>query len=287
LTASRMYAAVLCALVAVHAGACAPAPDGGAAHEAGAGADAARDAVLARVLEREMSRIRERAAGVDAIFQPLPLLRPAQEAALQRFGNAQQLAAARRLGVSPGTAEAELERLVREGRLVRIADTTSLWVVRELDYSAPYLTPDAAALLRDVAERFHVELDALAIPRYRIEVTSVLRSADDQARLQQVNPNAAAGESTHQYGTTFDIAYSAFAPPAAPIVEPGADADWLHAHLLWAAGQAAETVAARRSRELMAVLGRVLLALQQEGAVMVTLERLQPVYHMTVSRRRE
>jgi hypothetical protein len=36
----------------------------------------------------------------------------------------------------------------------------------------------------------------------------------------------------------------------------------------------------------MAVLGGVLLELQNEGSVMVTLERLQPVYHMTVARRR-
>jgi hypothetical protein len=35
----------------------------------------------------------------------------------------------------------------------------------------------------------------------------------------------------------------------------------------------------------MAVLGKVLLELQQEGAVMVTLEELQPVFHLTVARR--
>lgn len=46
-----------------------------------------------------------------------------------------------------------------------------------------------------------------------------------------------------------------------------------------------EPVAARRSRELMAILGNVLIEAQDEGKVMVTLERLQPVYHMTVARR--
>lgn len=263
---------------------CAPAPEGTAPAvdaQGGAVADAA-----SRGLAREVSRIVQRADSIDDIFQPLPLLRPAQEAILQRYGNAQQLASARRLGVSPGTATAELDRLVAEGWLMRIADSTTHWVVRDLDYSVPYLTPDAAALLRTIAERFHAELDALDLPRYRLEVTSLLRSAEDQARLRQVNPNAATGESTHQFGTTFDVAYSAFAPPAEPIVEPAIpEAEWLHDHLLWLAGQAAETVAARRSRELMAVLGRVLIRLQDEGAVQVTLERLQPVYHMTVARR--
>jgi hypothetical protein len=251
-----------------------------------AGAAAAQGAgpAPAQVLARETARLRARADSIDAIFQPLPLLRPAQETALQRFGNAQQLAAARRLGIAPRTAQAELDRLLQAGRLVRIADSTDLWVVRKLDYSTPYLTPDAAALLREVAERFQAALAQLGVPRYRLEVTSLLRSAADQERLRRVNPNAATTESTHEYATTFDVAYSAFAPPAEPIVKPSLPE--LEEHLVWVAGAVAETVAARRSRELMAVLGGVLLELQNEGRVMVTLERLQPVYHMTVAWRR-
>ena len=241
----------------------------------------------ALALAREAARIRARADSIDAIFQPLPLLRPADEAALQRYGNAQQLAVARRLGIAPGTTAAELDRLLQQRRLVRIADTTDLWVVRRLDYSTPYLTRDAEALLREVARRFQAALAQLGLPRYRLEVTSLLRSAADQERLRRANPNAAAAVSTHQYATTFDVAYSAFAAPAEPFVDPSLpELPWLEPHLVWVAGAVAETVAARRSRELMAILGRVLLALQNEGKVLVTLERLQPVYHMTVARRR-
>jgi hypothetical protein len=63
------------------------------------------------------------------------------------------------------------------------------------------------------------------------------------------------------------------------------EAAWLEPHLAWVAGMLAETVAARRSRELMAILGNVLLEMQGEEKIMVTLERLQPVYHVTVARR--
>jgi hypothetical protein len=262
-------------------GGCAPAQDRNTPPST---KDDARSAASA--LAREMLRMRARADTIDAIFQPMPLLRPAQEAALRRFGNDTQLAAARRLGVAPNTSEAELEQLVRAGRLVRLADSSEHWVVRRLDHSAPYVTPDAAALLRELAQRFHGALAEAGVPPYRLEVTSALRSAEDQARLRAVNPNAAEGRSTHQYGTTFDIAYNAFAPPAAPIVEPALpEGDWLEPHLVEVAAALAETVAARRSRELMAVLGTLLIDLQNEGRVMVTLERLQPVYHMTVARR--
>ena len=61
--------------------------------------------------------------------------------------------------------------------------------------------------------------------------------------------------------------------------------DSLEPHLIRYAAIAAERVAARRAMELRAILGEVLIELQNEGMVMVTLERLQPVYHMTVARR--
>jgi hypothetical protein len=239
----------------------------------------------AAALARETARIRERADSIEAIFQPLPLLRPAEEAEMRRFLNPQQLAAARRLGIRPNTGAAELEQLVAAGRLVRLADSTDVWVVRDLAFSVPLVTPDAAALLQEIGERFQAALARIGVPAYRVEVTSVLRSAEDQQRLRAVNPNAAAGESTHQYATTFDIAYNAYAPPAAPIVRPEIpEAAWLEPFLLDYAALRAETVAARRAAEMQAILGRVLIELQQEGKVMLTLERLQPVFHMTVAR---
>ncbi len=239
-----------------------------------------------RAFERELTRIRSRADSIDAIFQPLPLLRPQQEAALRRFDNDAQLLAARRLGIPANTPRQTVERMVTDGRMVRLADSTGLWIVRKLDHSSPFLTRDGAAALGEIAQRFQQALARSGLPAYRLEVSSALRSAEDQAALRSANVNAAAGESTHQYGTTFDVAYSAFAPPADPIVTPSLpEAAWLEPHLAWLAGTLAETVAARRSRELMAILGSVLLEMQGEGKIMVTLERLQPVYHVTVAGR--
>jgi hypothetical protein len=280
----RSWCAVICLLMP--AACTAERPEAPGTTGAGAGAGGRADAGVEAALERELGRIQQAADTADRMLHPLPLLRPAQEAALRRYTNAQQLQPARALGIPPGTSGSEVERLAGTGRLIRLADSTRHWVVRELDYSVPYLVPDAEALLQEIGERFHARLSALGLPAFRLEVTSVLRDASSHAALRRVNPNAAAGESTHQFGTTFDLAYNAFAAPASPLVSPSApEAPWLERHLLRIGDRFAETVAARRSAELQAILGEVLLEMQGEGKVMVTLERLQPVYHMTVARR--
>jgi hypothetical protein len=252
--------------------------------EPAAGSAGSGSAAAERVLARESARIEAAAAAIDSIFQPLPLLRPAQEQELRRFLNAQQLARARALGVGRQLPAERLAALEREGRLVRLEDTGH-WVVRDLDHSQPLAVPSVHALLTELGRRFHARLADLGAPPYRMEVSSVLRTAADQAALRRVNPNAALGESTHEYGTTVDVLYSAFAAPAEPIVAiDAAEAPWLEPFLRRHAEVAAERVAGRRALELKAVLGHVLLEMQREGKVMVTIEQLQPVYHMTVAR---
>jgi hypothetical protein len=250
-----------------------------------AGGDAdQRDAAIA--LARELDRIQRAADSIDRILHPLRLLRPAEESALRRYSSAQQLARARALGIDPHTPPERLEELAAEGRLARIEASTPLWVVRELDHSSPYLTPDAAAALTEIGRRFHARLRAASLPAFRLELSSALRDAASQADLRRTNPNAAAGTSTHQYGVAFDLAYNAFAEPGEPIIETSAaEAPWLEEHLERLAGDAARVVGARRAAELQAILGQVLLEMQREGKIMVTLERLQPVFHVTVARR--
>jgi hypothetical protein len=261
---------------------CAPSGSGGG--EAVAERDGSADGgAAAAVLDREAARIDAAAAAIDSIFQPLPLLRPADEEALRRFSNEAQLERARALGVGRSRSEAELQALLAEGALVRLEDGAH-WVVRDLDHSQPLAVPGVHALLTEIGERFHDRLAELGAPPFRMEVTSVLRSAADQEALRRVNPNAAQGESTHEHGTTVDVLYSAFAAPAEPIgAIDAAGAGWAAEHLRRYAGLAAERVAARRAMEIKAVLGTVLLEMQREGKVMVTLERLQPVFHMTLA----
>lgn len=226
-------------------------------------------------------------AGADDVIEallPVPLMTPAQEAQLRRYDNAQHLARARALGARPADA-AERDRFVADGRLVRVPDTTALYVLRDTDPNNALLVPAALALLEEVARRFQDELARRGLPAYRLEVSSILRSAEEQAELRRTNPNAAGGTSTHEFGTTLDIVYESWAAPAElPDAYVAREPAWLAAHTELAARALLERAAARKSRELMAILGGVLRAVQAEGMVYVTLERQQPVFHITVAR---
>ena len=264
---------------------CAGAPgEGATARQEGAGGAATDDlGSIAEVLQREFTRIDSTARVVDSIFKPLPLLTPTEEERLRSFGNAAQLERARRLGIPRGADAQTIAALERDGRLVRLVDS-EYWIVGELDHSQPLVVPAMRDLLTDIGERFQARLDGLEAPRFRFEVSSVLRSAADQEELRVVNPNAALGESTHEYGTTVDVLYSAFAAPFAPIAAiDSAGATPAPPLLERYARVAAERLAARRAMELKAILGGVVLEVQREGRVMVTLERQQPVFHMTVA----
>lgn len=248
--------------------------------------EAAYDERVRDALRSTRRDLAELSTAMDSVLSPMPLLTGAQTSALRRYLNAQHLARARALGIRPGADSARLAALREQGRLVELEDSTEHWVIRKLDYSSPLVTPDTRALLRDIGERFHERLEDLGLPPFRIELTSLLRRAEDQAALRRVNPNAAGGTSAHEFGTTVDIAYNAFAAPAELPIEVAEQApDWLEQHLEEVIVGVLETLAARRSRELQAVLGEVLLELQREGKVLVTLERQQPVFHVTVGAR--
>jgi hypothetical protein len=284
-----LAAVVMVALV----GGCEPETDDATREPAGTAvsADAIEDSVVARVerdLARELDRITAYADSIESALRPVPLLTMRQARVFDRYANADQLAVARRLGVPQPVTAAARERLVAEGRLVPL-DDSDYWAVRDLDHSTALVTPDVVALLTEIGERFQSRLAELGLPPLRLEVTSVLRTADDQAALRRVNPNATRGTSTHQFGTTVDVAYSSFRAPAEP-AEPVVALDttgapWLGPHLRRVERLAAETGAARMSRELQAELASVLREMQSEGRVMVTMEVRQPVFHMTVAQR--
>lgn len=239
---------------------------------------------VSSVLERNIDRVEALADSVEAALRPVPLLTGAQTSALRQYPNARQLAAARRLGLEQPVSEESMQRHLDEGSLVRLEDN-EYWAVRPTQYGEPLVTPDAHALLVELAERFQARIGGYGLPPLRLEITSALRSAENQAALRRVNPNAARGESTHQYGTTVDVTYASFRAPMEPSIEFDLEgALWLEGHLHRLEAMAVETGAGRMSRELQAILGHVLREMQEEGMVMVTYEVLQPVYHMTVAR---
>lgn len=249
-------------------------------------AEAARVATVAeieRVLSETIRRAERQARSADRILGPLPVMTPADEEELRRFLNAAHLGRARRLGVRVANREAT-DSLLAAGRLVQLEDSTHHWIVRPGD-SPAHVVPGLRALLEVLGERFQRRLAAMGLPPYRLEVTSALRTSERQAELRRTNSNAVGGISSHEFGTTVDLSYAAFAPPADPPVDivSGAPTE-LGPHLERIVDLAFESVSARKSRELGAIFSQVLREAQAEGLALVIYERQQTVYHLTVAR---
>lgn len=259
---------------------------GRAEREREAAVDAARAATVAEIeqaLSQALGLADDEADRANDILSPLPVMTTAQENALRRFLNASHVARARELGFRVADRAAR-DSLVAAGRLVELEDSTAYWIVRP-GTSPTYLVPQVSALLEELGRRFQERLAEMGLPPYRIEVTSALRTSERQARLRGRNPNAAAGVSSHEFGTTVDLSYSAFAPPAERPSEilAGVPAEFAP-HVERMVDLALESVSGRKSRELGAIFSRVLLEAQSEGLVLVIYERQQTVYHITVGR---
>jgi len=196
------------------------------------------------------------------------------------------VARARQLGVRAEDEEA-VDSLLAAGRLVELQDSTQYWIVRP-GTSPARVVPDLRALLEVLGERFQVRLSEMGLPPYRMEITSALRTAQGQARLRRNNANAAAGVSSHEFGTTVDLSYAAFAPPAeVPAEIMGGVPEGLQTPMRRIADLAYESVSARKSRELGRIFSQVLAGAQDEGIALVIYERQQTVYHLTLGRAME
>jgi hypothetical protein len=253
-------------------------------------AEAERQAALDSAESLALEQVAARIDSVDAILGEQPPLTSNDRYQLRQHLNPKQVATARRLGVDPPADTAEVERLLGEAALVELEDSTRYWTVRELTHSFPYVTDDAHAMLTELGRRFQVRLDSLGLPPYRFEITSALRTAELQEDLRGGNPNAARSTSSHEFGTTVDIAYRAFSPPVQPAgtpfpatadLEPDARRELADRLARQEADRLAE-LAAQRASNLKAILGGVLKRMQDEGTSLPLYERGQAIFHITV-----
>ena len=120
--------------------------------------------------------------------------------------NARHLAVAQALGVPPLASADEAEKL--SGSLRRIG-SNGVYVVDSLTHSIPYLIPGAANLLDTIGTNFLDSLAAKGLNPNKIVVTSVLRTTSSVKQLRRRNVNASAN-SSHCYGTTFDVSWKRF-----------------------------------------------------------------------------
>lgn len=235
----------------------------------------------AAVEARSRAVLEQRLAEIESAVQRLPGLIGSIRQDMRLHLNATHVAAARGNGVGPVRDRAHLATLVDRGALVQLPESTQWWVLRDLNHSLPYVTPGTRAALEEVGRRFHARLDEHGLPPFRLDITSVLRTSDQQSALQRRNSNAADERSSHEFGTTLDIAYLSFAAPQS------LDHRSLAAELDVSPPLRAEVttrldnLGTLHAPHLEGELGAVLQQLERDGMVLPLRERGQPVYHIT------
>lgn len=172
-----------------------------------------------------------------------------------RDGQQKHMKAAEMNGLQPPPANRE-DAARMHNRLMHIF-TCKYYVVEDLTHSVPYLVPVAAKRLNAIGEEFSDILQRNGLPHYRFRVTSVLRTKDDIRRLQRSGNGNAVTNSVHNYGTTFDLAYTKFEKTT--ITDDYMTDD-----------------------NLKLVLGQVLLNQQRAGHIYVKYEYKQCCFHITV-----
>lgn len=175
--------------------------------------------------------------------------------------NEAQLEVARAIGIRPVANRQEAEGLKSD--LVELT-ATDTYVIDSLTHSIPYLIPSAKELLDDIGRAFRDSLVSKGLNPYKLVVTSVLRTKEDVATLSKDNINAAEN-STHCYGTTFDLGY------------------WRYVKIPDLRGRPYEDVPLEYLR---AVLSQVLKDIHDLGdRCFVKYERQQNCFHITVRQR--
>ena len=170
--------------------------------------------------------------------------------------NEVQLQAARAVGVPPVKDREAAEHMKK--KLVEI--TANEWYgVETLTHSIPFLTPGASALLERIGRDFQDSLAAKGLNPNRIMVTSMLRTDEDVKKLRRNNQNASEN-STHCYGTTFDLSY------------------WHYEKIPDLRGRPYADVP---PEYLRATLSQVLKAIHDEGTCYIKYEKKQTCFHIT------
>lgn len=141
----------------------------------------------------------------------------------------------------------QLEELELRGELVSLHESRAMQIAANIELNRRFCRPWTRDFLEDLSQAFYAQF------HQPIEVTSAVRTVDQQARLQRWNHNAA------------------------PI-----DGDTASSHL---AGLSVDIGKRPMSRRQRAWIDQYVLRLQQLGLVEAAEERRQACYHIMVSNR--
>ncbi len=169
-------------------------------------------------------------------------------------------------GVKPFKTNKDFEEGIRDlladDKLVKISDNR-YYRVCNLTHSHAYLTPAAKKFLNDLGKKFREKLDEKGKPDYYFQISSLLRTQENQKKLSRSNGNASSNTS-HLYGTTFDIPYSSV----------------IKRTFLWYEAEVSDGEASK-------LLSEAIGELRKEGRCVVVTERNERCFHITVTEKED
>ena len=103
--------------------------------------------------------------------------------------------------------ESELQAGFGRGDLVRVPTVGNGYHLDRLTHSEPFLLLSAFNVLEEMAARFQQAMEGTTDEGASIRITSLTRTQTQQRKLRRRNANAFNGQSTHNYGASFDVAF--------------------------------------------------------------------------------
>ncbi len=149
---------------------------------------------------------------------------------------------------------ADIEKLKRRSILLEVVEN-NFYQFKNITHSQPYLIPEAIDMLNEIGYRFQKKMEAKKKNYFKYQITSLLRTEEEQTKLHHRNGNAAS-HSTHMYGTTVDISYKDFFNIKINKKESSFDA--------------------------VQAMTKVLIEMRQECRLLCVRERHQSCFHITV-----
>lgn len=168
--------------------------------------------------------------------------------------NDEHLAYAQKIGIKP---IAETKDIMNSSIPIKEIMSCENYFVDKLSHSHPFLVYEAANLLDTIGAKFNTKLSIQNGGKYRLKVTSLLRTRESVKRLQRGNVNST-DNSAHLYGTTFDISYAKFYETPGNLIK-------------------------HTDEQLKNLLAEVLIELRDEGKCLVKYEKKQGCFHITAT----
>jgi hypothetical protein len=111
-------------------------------------------------------------------------------------------------GIEPQPNDKAIDKLFKSTTLLEIK-TDSLYIVRKLQYSKPYILPKGLVFINELAKLYYFKCKSDSVKYIPFTISSVTRSMESVEKLMNNNSNSIEN-SAHLKGKTFDISYRAF-----------------------------------------------------------------------------